>query len=421
MKPKTIPIEALDLTQFVRAGDMLCWGQAAAEPLSLTRKLMEQRHAIGRIRAFVGMSWFESMDPVNADTVDFLSYCGTGRNRLLQADGELDILPVHYSRFERVLSGQVDILLVHLAPGRSPGTYSLALACEYLWPLFNTARLVIAEVNDQAPSTPGMVELREDDIDILVPTSRPIGDPPASEISETVRAIGRNVAGIVHDGATLQIGLGALPSAILEELHAHRYLGVHSGLFVDGMTRLIESGAIDNSRKNLDAGYCVTGLVAGDARTRALCNDTDQVRLAPTSHTHSLDVLSRVGAFTSINSALEVDLTGQINAEMAGGRYVGAVGGGTDFARGAAASDGGLPIIALQASRRGRDGRLLSSIVPALSGPVSIARADAGLVVTEYGVADLRGASLAERRRRLLTIADPQLREAIEREAGGTT
>lgn len=419
--PRTIPLNALDLSRLVRQGDMLCWGQAQAEPLGLTERLMQQRHAIGGVRAFVGIGWFETIDPANADAVDFMSYCGTGRNRLLHAAGKLDILPVHYSRFHQALAGRIDVLLLHLAPGRRPGTYSLALACEYLWPLVRTARLVIGEVNDQAPSTPGAVELLDEDIDIVVPTSRQIPDPPAVDASEAVRAIGAHVAGIVRDGATLQVGLGAIPAAILDSLHAHRRLGAHTGLFVDGFTRLIGSGAMDNSAKRLDAGYCVAGLIVGDAHTRAMCNDTDLVRLAPTSYTHSREVLSRVGRFTSINTALEIDLTGQINAETAGGRYVGAIGGATDFTCGAAACEDGLPIIALQACRRDRHGALASNIVPSLSGPVSIGRADAALVVTEHGVADLRGASLRERRQRLLAIAEPQLREAIERDAALST
>ncbi|XEU94609.1 acetyl-CoA hydrolase/transferase C-terminal domain-containing protein [Tistrella mobilis] len=147
--------------------------------------------------------------------------------------------------------------------------------------------------------------------------------------------------------------------------------------------------------------------------THRLCHRSDVVRLAPTSQTHALSILAGIKGFTAINSALEVDLTGQVNAEEIDGRYVGAVGGGTDFARGAAAAKSGLPIIALPSARRGRDGSLVSSIVPALNGPVSLARADAGVIVTEEGVADLRGASLSERVERLIAISHPELREAL--------
>lgn len=419
--PRTISLSSLDLTEFLRRGDTCCWGQAQAEPTPLVEKLLEQQGAIGELRAFIGMGWTDAVTPGNSRGIDFISYCGTGANRHLHSAGMLDVLPVHYSQFEAALSGLVDVLFLQLAPGRTPGSLSLGLACEYLWPLVKSARLVIAEVNDRAPSTPALVELSLDDIDILVPTSRPIPDPPPSVPDMVHAAIGRHVAQLVPEGATLQIGVGAIPAGVLDALQDHRHLGVHTGMFVDGLARLIELGAVDNSRKRIDTGYSVTGLVAGNARTRALCSETDLIRLAPTSYTHSQRVLASVGAFTSINSALEVDLSGQVNAEMSGNRYVGAVGGGTDFARGAAAAEDGLPIIALPAARRDRNGTVHSNIVPALSGPVSIGRADAGLIVTEYGSADLRGASLRQRAERLLRIAAPDLRDDLERRAGLTS
>lgn len=218
------------------------------------------------------------------------------------------------------------------------------------------------------------------------------------------------------NGATLQVGLGAIPAAILDALDGHKKLGVHTGLFVDGFTRLIERGVIDNSRKGIDTGYSVAGLITGADKTIRLCHETDQIRLAPTSYTHDLSRLAALNAFTSVNSAIEVDLTGQINTELAGKAYVGAVGGGPDFARGRPCRRG-LPICALPAAREGRDGSLVSSIVPALTGPVSISRADAGIIVTEYGAADLRGKTLTERARAMLGVAHPDLREDLNRQA----
>ncbi|WP_372501577.1 acetyl-CoA hydrolase/transferase C-terminal domain-containing protein [Tistrella mobilis] len=410
---RVIAPEALILADHIRPGETLCWGQAAAEPLTLTEALSAQRHDLGGVKAFTGIGWGRITDPAHADAIRFTSYCGTGRNRLLRDAGALDILPVHYSAFEPALARRVDVLLLQLAPGRRPGSYSFGLACEYLWPLVASARLVIAEVNDQVPSTPASVTINEDDIDILVPTSRPVPEPPRAIADPTQTRIAAHVAGLIPDGAVLQVGLGALPAAILDCLDGHRNLGVHSGLFVDGFTRLIEKGVIDNSRKILAPGISVAGLIAGTAITHRLCHRSDVVRLAPTSQTHALSILAGIKGFTAINSALEVDLTGQVNAEEIDGRYVGAVGGGTDFARGAAAAKSGLPIIALPSARRGRDGSLVSSIVPALNGPVSLARADAGVIVTEEGVADLRGASLSERVERLIAISHPELRETL--------
>lgn len=414
--PKTLALEQLDLRDHIRPGDTITWGQAAAEPLALTTALVEQRSRLGGINAFVGISWHDTVSPAYCDHIAYRSYCGTGNNRLLARAAKLDILPVHYSSFERSLSAVVDVLFLQLAPGRAPGTFSFGLACEYLWPLVRSARVVIAEVNSELPATRSTVEISPEDIDIVVHTSRKPMAPPAAEPDALQSAIARNVAALVPDGATLQIGLGSLPSAILSALKSHRHLGVHTGLFVDGLTDLIEAGVIDNSLKTIDTGISVAGLIAGTDQTFEICNAPDLLRLAPTSYTHALATIGRLKRFAAINSALEVDLGGQANTETIGKDYVGAVGGGTDFARGAAASKNGLPIVALPAARRLRDGTLKSSIVPRLNGPASIARSDAGIVVTEYGHADLRGLGLAERARRLLAIAHPDLREGLERE-----
>jgi acyl-CoA hydrolase len=414
--PKTVALEELDLIDYIRPGDTITWGQAAAEPLALTTALVEQRARLGGVNAFVGISWYDTVSPAYCDHIAYRSYCGTGNNRLIASVGKLDILPVHYSSFERSLSGVVDVLFLQLAPGRAPGKLSFGLACEYLWPLIQTARVVITEINSELPATPSSFEISPEDIDIVVHTSRKPMAPAAAEPDALQSTIARNVAALIPDGATLQIGLGSLPLAILGALKSHRHLGVHTGLFMDGLTDLIEAGVIDNSRKSMDLGISVAGLIAGTDRTFDICNASNLLRLAPTSYTHALATLGRHERFAAINSALEVDVSGQANTETIGKDYVGAVGGGTDFARGAAASKDGLPIIALPAARRLRDGTLKSSIVPRLNGPASIARSDAGIVVTEYGSADLRGLGLAERAHRLLAIAHPDVRETLERD-----
>ena len=415
--PREIPPGDLDFSSLIRPGETICWGQASAEPLTLTETLMAQRHDLGGVSVFAGIGWNATTDPAHADVIRFTAYGGTGRTRLLHDAGVMDPFPVHYSQFETYLPQRVDVLFLQLAPGRRPGTYSFGLACEYLWPLIKSSRLVVAELNDRVPPTPALVEIAAEDIDVVVATSRPLQDPPLAAVSDTHRSIARLVAGLIPDGATLQVGLGAIPAAILDALDGHRHLGVHTGLYVDGFTRLVERGVIDNSRKPFDAGLSVAGLIAATAPTHRLCAETDLIALAPTSHTHALGNLGRIEGFTSINSAIEVDLTGQINAETAGQSYVGAVGGGPDFARGAALAPRGLPICALPAARRARDGALNSAIVPRLSGPVSLSRADAGVIVTEFGVADLRGRTLSERARAMVAIAHPDLRDDLERAA----
>ncbi|MEW5420898.1 acetyl-CoA hydrolase/transferase family protein [Amorphus sp. 3PC139-8] len=411
---REIAADAFRPADYVRPGDLVAWGQACAEPTTLSERLMDERHTIGgRFSAFVGIGFAGTVRPEHADVVDMRSYCATGSNRALASAGCLDILPSHYSALARQLGHTVDVLFLQLAPTADPGRFSFALACDYPHSAIAKARVVVAEVNDQVPSTRSDWTIGLDDIDIIVRTSRAPVPAPEAPPNPLDAAIAANVADLIPDGATLQVGLGAMPAAILEALSGHRDLGIHSGLLNPGLIKLINAGVVTNTHKGLQQDASIAGVIVGDADTFRFCHDHPTIKLAPTSFTHDPKVLAGLSRFAAINSAIEVDLTGQINAEVAGGRYVGAVGGGTDFLRGAAASDDGLPIIALPSSTLTKDGRRVSRIVPTLSGPASIARADAGVIVTEFGHADLRGKTDAERRKALIAIAHPELREAL--------
>jgi len=225
----------------------------------------------------------------------------------------------------------------------------------------------------------------------------------APEPGATERALAARVAAVIPDGATVQVGIGSFPGAVLAELGGHNDLGIHSGLLADGMVDLVERGVVTNRTKGRDPGVSVAGVVMGGPRLVAWLHENPRVALRETGYTHDVAVLGSIPRFTAVNAALEVDLTGQVGAEAVGGRYVGGIGGAVDFARGAARSDGGLPITALPASGRGR-----SRIVEQLSGPVTLGRADAGVVVTQFGAADLRGLGLLARREALLAISDPE-------------
>lgn len=407
----------LDFAAWVRPGDRVLWGQAAAEPLPLVAALLEQRHRIGgRFQVFLGIpAAGGKLATEHADCIDFVGYCGSGTNRALAAAGKLDILPCHYSQFPDLLTtGSLasDVLLLQVAPPDEQGRYSLGLAHEYLVPIIDSARTVIAEVNRQAPWTHGERFLTDEDFDAVVHTDRtlPAIEHPAPGYVE--RAIAARVSDLIEDGATLQVGLGAIPEAILDRLGDRHDLGVHSGAIGDAIVRLAASGALTNARKTRDRGITVTGLALGGRSTHEFVHRNPAVQFRSTRYTHDAGVLASIDRFVALNSAVEVDLTGQINAEQAAGRYVGAVGGAMDFLRGAARSRGGLPIVALP-STAGPHSRIVSR----LGGPVSTSRADAGLIVTEHGVADLRGQPLSERIRRMIAIADPRFKDTLERAA----
>jgi acyl-CoA hydrolase len=410
---RELDIDSVDFATIVRPGDTVAWGQASAEPVPLVRRLMEQRQTIGHFNVFLGATYSDILTPEHADCVRFTSYCGTGRNRALANAGALDIVPCHYSQLPSLIARRtlpVDVLVLQLSASADDRGFSFGLGHDYLAPMLESARLVVAEVNDQAPWTYGSSSLGDDDIDFIVRTSRApveVSYPPPGAVE---LAIGRNVAALIDDRATLQFGLGAVPDAILSQLSHHRDLGVHTGGIGDRAADLMDAGVITNARKSIDPNIAVAGIMFGTRRLFAFAHRNPRLELRSVAYTHDPDVLSAIDRFVAINSALEVDLTGQINAEVAGRTYLGAVGGAVDFLRGAHRSIGGLPIVALPSTHGAA-----SRIVEALSGPVSTGRSDAGIVVTEHGVADLRGASISQRVSRMLAIADPAYREQLAR------
>src|SRR5437868_11714570 len=214
--PERVALAELDFGKIVRRGDRLAWGQAGAEPLALTSRLMAQRHRIGAFEAFIGVSLSETPDPAFADVVHFSSFCGTGSNARLVKAGALDIAPVHYSQIAQAI-GPVDVVLLQVAPARE-GRFSLGIACEYLPALVRQARIVVAEVNEQVPWTFSEHAITADDLGIIVETSRPPLGMPAGSRSPADEVIARKVAGLIEDGSTLQLGIGALPDAILRAL-----------------------------------------------------------------------------------------------------------------------------------------------------------------------------------------------------------
>jgi len=401
---REVPLSALDWSFLLGADDLVVWGQASAEPGGLTASLMAARVSLRRFRAFVGISAGDSVDPANLDRVAYLSYCGTGRNRKL--GNALEILPIHYADIAPTLARERPVVLLSLAPGEDSDHFSCGAGGDYLMDLLSDARLVIAEVSSRAPRT--APQLPKDAVDIVVRTDSVPLAMPSARSSDVEKAIAGHVAALIEDGSTLQIGLGSVPAAVLRALTEHRDLGIHSGMIGDEVADLAEAGVVTNARKVRDAEVSIAGVLAGTSRLMKWADGNPALMMRSTRYTHDPQVLASIERFVAINSAVEVDLTGQINAEVAAGHYVGAVGGAPAFLRGAAASRGGLPIIALP-SLAGDASR----IVPALSGPVSTARSDIGFVVTEYGVADLRGLSWARRRDRLIEIAHPDHRGSL--------
>lgn len=406
-----------DLSALIRPGDTILWGQSHAEPVTLMRLLAGQRARIGGCRLFLGIGLSGAIGPQHGDHFDFLAYCGTGPNRALAEAGLLDILPVHYAQLPGLIrSGalKIDVVMLQVPPPDAQGRYSLGMVREYVTAALDTARVVLAEVTSDAPWTFGGPYLREGDFDLILPAAAPMPDPPPARIGPVEAAIGRNVGAFIEDGATLQTGIGAIPDAVLAALHGRRDLGIHTGSFGDGMAALCAAGAVTNRFKPMDRGVSTCGVLIGGAAVRRFAHLNPELVMRGTDHTHDPAVLAAQHRLVAINSAIEVDLTGQVNSEVAGGRYLGGVGGIADFLRGAMRSAGGVPVVALPSTGGGR-----SRIVPRLSGPATLARSDACVIVTEHGAADLRGLPVSARIRRMIAIAHPDHRETLEREAAG--
>lgn len=406
----------IDLEPFIRPGDGIVCGQACAEPLTLTEALVAQRERFSGASVFLGVNYAGTFRAEHADHLRLTAYCGAGHNRKLVDAGLMEICPFPYSQMGSVIrAGQLraDVVLVQVSPPNAKGEHSLGLSAEYLVPALATARVVIAEVNDRIPFTHCQPLLKASDFAHVVHSSRPPVPLPYGAPGETELAIGRNAAEFIPDRSVLEFGLGSLPDAILAALGDRRDLGVHSGLICDGVARLAQSGAITNAHKTIDRGVTVAGVLFGTQVLHDFVNDNPAVSLRSSDYTHSAKVLGSIDNFVAVNSAVEVDLTGQVNAETAGGSYVGAVGGALDFIRAANASPGGVSIICLPASI----GTKVTRIVAKLSGPVATPRSEAGVFVTEHGAADLRGLTLPQRVPKMIAIAHPAFRESLEREA----
>jgi acyl-CoA hydrolase len=390
--PRELSVSNLDLGAFLEPGDGVAWGQACAEPVALVDAMLTQAPELPQISAFVGLSWRDLSDRVPAG-VRVVSYGALGRLGRLSG---LEVVPCHFSALpalfaERKLPG--DVVLVQVTPPDEDGQCSLGVGTDYIQDAIEHARVVIAEVNEQCPRTSGGA-VAWDRLDAFVHTDRPLLEAPLPAPGALERRIADHVAAVVDDGDTIQLGVGALPEAILSALRGHCDLGVHSGMISDGVLDLIEAGVVTNARKPADRGVTVTGAALGTSRLFSWLHGRDDVRFAPVSYTHHSATLLRVGPLATINSALEIDLTGQVGSEAVASRQLGAVGGQVDFLR-AAATNGGKPIIALPAAR----------IVERLSGPVTTARSDIDWVVTENGARSLRGLSEPERRRAMAQIA----------------
>ena len=333
-------------------------------------------------------------------------------------EGRADFVPVFLSDIPRLfLDGAIplDVALLQLSPPDRHGYCTLGTSVDAALAAAASARHVVAEINERMPRTHGNTLLHVSRLTAFTRTDRPLHVAPPRPSTAAEDAIGEHAARLVPDGATLQMGIGAIPDAVLRRLFDKHDLGIHTEMFSDGVVDLAEAGVITNRRKHLHPGRMITSFVLGTARLYDFVHDNPFVEFHPCDHTNDTARIRKNDQVVAINSALEIDLSGQVCADSIGFRIYSGIGGQMDFIRGSALSRGGRPIIALPSTA---SGGTVSRIVPALkpgSGVVTT-RGHVHWVVTEYGAVNLAGLSLRQRAEALISIAHPDVRGELRRE-----
>ena len=330
-------------------------------------------------------------------------------SHLRDADpARLHFVPMHMRAIHDYLSRNADVALIQVARGRD-GRLRLGPNVDFIAGALASAKFVLAECNEAFTAPAGCPLIDEARIDGMLATRRPLYEFPAPVIDASASAIGARVADLIRDGDCIQTGIGAIPAAILASLKNKNDLGMHGGLIDDGGMALIRNGNVTGARKSVDTKRHITGMAIGSQPLMDWLADTPEVVFKSANHTHEVSVIRRLPGFVSINSAVQIDLMGQVNAEYAGGRQISGTGGSVDFMRAAKLSPGGRSIIAMNATaRRGTASRIMPRVEV-----VTALRTDVDIVVTEYGVAELRDLPLAARAEALIAVAAPEFREEL--------
>lgn len=336
-------------------------------------------------------------------------------------EGRADFTPCFLSEIPLLFKEgrlPLDVTLIHVSPPDEHGFCSFGLEVGITKTAAQTARTVIAEVNPNMPRTLGDAFIHVSKLTLVVPVDYRLREVRMAESSELASQIATHIAGLIPDGATLQTGIGAIPDAVLHKLTAHKHLGVHTELFSDGVIELVERGVIDGEMKTLHPGKIISGFLIGTQRLYDFVHDNPIVEMHPTEYVNDPFVIAKNDRMVAINSAIEVDLTGQVCSDSIGTRLYSGVGGQLDFIYGASRSQGGIPIIAMPATSVVK-GQVVSKIVPILQPGAGVVttRNHVHYVVTEHGVADLYGKTIRQRARALIDIAAPEFRAGLQQEA----
>ncbi len=407
-------IEPKDLLALLTAESVVYVGGSCAEPHALLDMLENEKDRLPPLR-FIQ----QPLGAVNQRDLSGMSAGSTQRTFFMTPflqdglkAGRVEFVPMHMRTiFDYLASARIDIALLQAARDKD-GVLRFGPNVDYIDAVLQSAHHLVIEENTAFVAPQGAPAVDESRVSLRLTTASKVPLYPVGEVDDISAEIGRQIATLIQNGDCLQTGIGAVPAAILENLKDHSDLGFHGGLMDDGVMRLVQAGNINGRRKSIDPGKHILGMALGSAALLDwLAHDpiAESVVFRSANYTHDLGVISQLENFVSVNSAVEIDLMGQVNAEVAGNKQISGTGGSVDYMRAAKASRGGRSIVAMASTARGGS---VSRIVPNVP-VVTALRTDVDIVVTEYGIADLRNESLAGRAEKLIEIAHPDFRDEL--------
>ncbi len=416
-REKSPYVTAAEAVRELRPGSRVLIGSGAAEPSTLVDAMVrygDHLHGVEVVHLLT-LGPAPYVAPELTGRFRHTAFFIGGNVREAVQKGRADFMPVFLSDIPRLITeGRIPIhaALIQVSPPDRHGFVSLGVSVDIIRAAVDSVEVILAEVNPNMPRTLGDSFLHVDEITKLVHVDTPLPELTAEPLDDVFREIGSHVAGLIENGATLQMGIGKIPDAVLAALFDHHDLGVHSEMFSDGVMRLTEAGVITGRRKTLLPGKIVTSFVMGSRALYDWVHDNPQIEMRPSSFTNDPFTISRNDHMVAINAALGVDLTGQVAADTLRGRFFSGIGGQVDFIRGASRSRHGRPIIALPSTARGGTMSRITAMLDEGAGVVT-SRGDVHYVVTEYGVADLWGKNIRQRANALIAIAHPDFRAEL--------
>lgn len=415
-------VSADEAVKYIKSGDRVIFTHACGEAQEITDALLRNKEKFEKVEIIhlVPMGKGEYAQEENQKYFYHNSFFGGGTTRKALNGTYGDFTPSFFFEIPKLLKkdGKLppDVTIIQVSPPDEHGYCSFGISCDYTKGAAENSKIVIAQINKYMPRTLGNSFIHISDMDYIVEYDQPILQLTPPKIGEIEKKIGEHCASLIEDGDTLQLGIGAIPDAVLSFLKEKKDLGIHSEMISDGVVDLILAGVINNKKKNIHIGKCIISFLMGSQKLYDYVNDNPSVELHPVDYVNHPFIIAQNNNMVSINSALQVDLMGQVNAESIGDIQFSGTGGQVDFVRGASMSNGGRSIIAMPSTAsKGTISKIVMNLD--LGSTVTTSRNDVDYVVTEYGIAILKGKTLRERAKALISIAHPDFRQQLMEQA----